>query len=598
MRNKDNFFWFETNKFDKENYRSYYFFDPVKIIKLVNPEAINEFFQDLEDLTKKYYVAGFFSYELGYLLEEAFHSKQFYNTLQPSFPYALFCAYDNPIIFNHQTNKFIKGNFSIPEDTSGYKIKNLKLNVKKKEYIKKINAIREYIRKGDVYQVDYTIKYKFDFQGSPLNLYLDLKKKQNVAYNVFAKFDDNYILSLSPELFFYKNKYKMKVKPMKGTVKRGRNIKEDMANALFLQNDEKNQSENVMIVDLLRNDIGKISETGSVKVKKLYEIERYNTLFQMTSTIESKLVNNISTYEMIKGIFPSGSIAGAPKIRSMEIINELENEERKVYTGSIGFFEPSGDAKFNVVIRTVLINKNRGEMGIGGGIVYDSTPEDEFQECILKAKFLTTKYENEFCLIETILFDKNYENLNLHMERMKESAGYFDYIFNEENAISQLTSFSASLKNGRFKVRILLKKSGELQISSTKLDKAEKAYIITVSKSRTDSNNIYYFHKTTNRALFEKELNRARKKGFFDVIFLNEKGEITEGAITNIYVQKNGIIYTPPVGCGLLNGTIRRSMIQNDNIEEKIITLNDLDNADKIYISNSIIGFKEAALSG
>ena len=589
---QNNFFWFETNKFDKENFLSFYFFNPVKIIKLVSPDKLIQFFHSLESLTKKYYVAGFFSYELGYLFEEVFKYKKRFG-----FPYAIFCAYEKPIIFDHKCNKFISKEINnIYQQPLSYKIKNLRLNIAEEEYIEKIKKIKDYIYRGDIFQANYTIKYKFDFSGSALGLYLDLKYKQKVSYNVFAKLNDYYILSLSPELFFYKDKDYIKVKPMKGTIKRGCNIYEDKKNILYLQNDEKNQSENVMIVDLLRNDLGKISKYGSVKVSKLFEIEKYNTLFQMTSTIESKLSKGISLYELIKSIFPSGSVTGAPKIRSMEIIKELEKEERKVYTGAIGFFEPTGKAKFNVAIRTILIQKNKGEMGVGSGIVYDSSPEKEFEESKLKAYFLIKKPVKNFSLIETILFDKNFKYLNLHLKRLKESAEYFDFKFNKKEILSKINEISQILVSGKYKVRILLNSAGQVKISYEKINNSFKTYRLKISKYRTNSNDTFYFHKTTNRELYESELKKARNKGFFDIIFLNEKDEVTEGAITNIYIKKNGIIYTPPVKCGLLNGIMRQVLIKRYKMKEEIITLKDLKQADEIYISNSIINFQKALL--
>jgi len=592
MTFQNNFFWFETNRCDNENYLSYYFFNPVKTIKLVHPQGLNNFFKELENLTKKYYVAGFFSYELGYLFEKIFNYKK-----SPQFPFALFCAYEKPIIFNHKTEKFVSGKFVIPDVSFKYNLQNLRLNISKKEYFQKIEKIKKYIYEGDIFQANFTVKYKFDFSGSALGLYLDLKNKQRVAYNVFAKLGDYYILSLSPELFFYKNKNYIKVKPMKGTIKRGRNIKEDKENARFLQNDEKNKSENVMIVDLLRNDLGKISEYGSVKVFKLFEIEKYDTLLQMTSTIVSKLKRNISLYDLIKNIFPSGSVTGAPKIRSMEIIKELEKEERKIYTGSIGFFTPDGKAKFNVAIRTILIHRNIGEMGVGGGIVYDSSAESEFNEAKLKALFLIKKPVKEFSLIETILYNKNFKYLNLHLKRLKESAEYFGYTFDKKKILLKLKELTQQIKdNARYKVRILLNGTGDIKLNYEKIDNIPEKLRITISKYRTDSNNIFYFHKTTNRDLYNSELKEARRQGFFDIIFLNEKDEITEGAITNIYIRKDGLFYTPPLDCGLLNGIMRQLMIKKHRIKEKILKLNDLKQADEIYISNSIIGFKRAYL--
>ncbi len=531
----------------------------------------------MEELIQKYYVAGFFSYELGYLLEDVFKYKK-----KTCFPYALFCAYEKPLPCSHHHDAYCN-----------YTINNLSLNISKHQYLTNLKKIKDYISCGDIYQANYTMKYKFDFKGSALGLYLDLKQKQNAAYNVFAKCGDYHILSLSPELFFYKNRNYLKVKPMKGTLKRGRNITEDKKNILKLIN-EKNRSENVMIVDLLRNDLSKISEYNSVKVTKMFEIEQYNTLFQMTSTIKSRAKKNLSLYELVKGIFPSGSVTGAPKIRSMEIIKDLEKEERKIYTGSIGFFLPRGGAKFNVAIRTVLIHKNRGEMGVGGGIVYDSEAEDEFRECNLKAEFLINDPVTPFKLIETILFDRNYKYLNLHLKRLKESAGYFNFKFNRKEILLKLLKIKTLLKNKKYKIRILMDKDGKAALNYEKINAVKKNYRITISPDRINSNDIFYFHKTTNRKLYDKELKRVRNKGFFDVIFLNERDEITEGAITNIFIEKDEILYTPPVECGLLNGIMRQAVISKYKIKEKIIKLKDLKNADAVYISNSIIGFQES----
>ncbi len=583
------FFFFETNKFDKENHRSYYFLNPVKIVRLEDPGSVDDFLNEFDELTKKYYTAGFFSYELGYCLEEAFKDK-----IKTSFPPALFCAYEKPAIYDHNTGRFISGNFDLHPGHADYKINNLRLNITKDEYKENVEKVRDYIRKGDIYQANYTIKYNFDFSGSPMGLYRDLKAKQYVAYNVFAGFDDFYILSLSPELFFRKKGNKITVRPMKGTYRRGRNSSEDKENGEFLACDEKNRSENVMIVDLLRNDIGKVCESGSVKTTKLYEIEKYNSLFQMTSTVEGILEKDLPAGRLIRSIFPSGSITGAPKIRSMEIIRELEKEERKIYTGSIGFFEPSGDSVFNVAIRTILIQGNKGEMGVGGAIVYDSTAEDEFQECELKARFLLQKPAPEFSIIETMLFDEKYLDLDLHINRMRESAEYFDYLFDENALRQKLDGLRKSMPDGKHKVRLLLDRSGRFTVTYVKPDTGAAEYKIRLSEKRVDSSNIFLFHKTTSRELYEIELNAARQLGFFDIIFMNEKNEITEGAITNFYIKAKGEIFTPPLDCGLLNGTIRQSMLGKGKVIEKRINLQDIKQAEAFYISNAIIGFKEA----
>jgi len=584
--------WFESCRRDAENFRSYYFQNPREVIKLTRREDLGSFFQKLEELSKKYFLAGFFSYELGYLFEDVFDFRK-----KSRLPYALFCAYEKPAVFDHRKKRFISGRFSRPQATPAHRLRNLRLNVSKQTYMKNVNIVRKHIYEGDIYQANYTVKYKFDFSGSPLGLYLDLKRKQKVPYGVFARFGDYYILSLSPELFFTKDGFSFKVKPMKGTVSRGRSPAEDRENISFLAGDEKNRSENVMIVDLLRNDIGKISRPGSVRVKKMFEVEKYDTLFQMTSTIESVLKTGVSSLKLIKSIFPSGSVTGAPKIESMKIIKKLEKEERGVYTGALGFFEPGGKAKFNVAIRTVLIHKNRGEMGTGGGIVQDSGALSEFRECKLKAMFLRQK-SVPFSLIETILFNGNFMRLDLHIKRMKNSAQYFDFRFDERKLRGRLKELKTKLKKGRYRIRALLNGAGVFRITYTGYPALKGKLRVRLSEKRTDSKSIFLFHKTTNRSLYKAELAKARRAGFFDALFLNEKGEITEGAVTNIYIRKNGVIYTPPVTCGLLNGVMRRVVMKKYRIREKILTPDDILSADAVYVSNSLIGWKKVAVEG
>jgi len=557
--------------------KEYYFKNPVKTLILNNSKNLTRFFSEIDRLRRKYFVAGFLSYELGYLLEKKL-KKHLKN---PKFPLALFAAYKR-----YENKKRIKC-------SEKYSIKHLEINETKKNYIKNIKKIKKFLKNGETYQINYTIKYKFFFSGDYFKFFKDLEEKQNADYNAFIKFGNKYILSLSPELFFFKNKRTITVKPMKGTIERGKNLSEDRTNKNCLKKDLKNRSENVMIVDLLRNDLGKISEEKSVKVKKLFEIEKYTTLFQMTSTIHSSLKKRISLYKLIKAIFPSGSITGAPKIRSMEIIRKIEKEDRKIYTGSIGFFTPEDRAIFNVSIRTILIENNIGEMGIGSGIVIDSDEHKEFEECKLKANFLTLN-RKDFKIIETILFKNKFFNLNEHLERMEKSAKYFDFKFNKKSILKELFKKSRALK-GNFKFRILLNKTGKIETEFLPIN-FPKVFRIKFSKFKTDPENIFLYHKTTNRNLYKKELEKAKKEGFFDVIFTNKYGEITEGAITNIYIEKNKKIYTPKIKSGLLNGIIRKKLLLKGKITEKVITFKDLKTADNIYISNSIIGLKKAIL--
>ncbi|MBA3066477.1 aminodeoxychorismate synthase component I [bacterium] len=564
------------------NGKSYYFKNPVKVLELKNPDKAREFFTELEKLSKKYYAAGFISYELGYAFENCFGKMP-----RCSFPLALFGVYKKLEI--RDTPK------SVCRGKNDYRIKNLKLNVSRDEYFSSVRKIKKHIIAGDIYQADYTMKYKFAFEGKARHFYEELKKKQKVPYAAYLDFGRAKILSLSPELFFSKKGRNITVRPMKGTAGRGVDNDSDIERAEFLLRDEKNRSENLMITDLLRNDLGRMALPGTVRVKKMFEVEEYDTLFQMTSTVNAQLRPDLSFYDIIKNIFPSGSVTGAPKIRSMEILRKLETEPRNVYTGAVGFISPGGNADFNVPIRTVLLRGKMGEMGVGSGIVYDSKPSEEYAECLLKADFLT-KERKEFQLIETILFDVNLKNLSAHLSRLRQSADYFGFHFNGEKIRAALSCKTHACARGRWKIRVLLSPNGNLSLSSEKAPELPVFLKLKFSAKKVDSSNRFLYHKTTERMLFDTELVRARKKGFFDVVFSNEKGRITEGAVTNIYVEKKGVIYTPSADCGLLKGTIRQKLLASGKVKEKNLYPSDLKNADALYVSNAVIGFRKAVI--
>ena len=479
---------------------------------------------------------------------------------------------------------------------SSYTIKNLHSNVSEKEYIKNIKKIKSFIRKGDTYQVNYTFKYKFDFSGSLYSFYEDLKEKQSVSYSTFIKTPEFSILSLSPELFFRKNKHLIETRPMKGTIDRGRYSEEDSLNMKILEQSLKNRSENVMIVDLLRNDLGRISRSGTVKTKKLFEVEKYETLLQMISIIRSSLKKDVAPYDLFKAIFPSGSVTGAPKISTMKIINSLEKEPRGVYTGGIGFFSPDKESIFNVAIRTIFIDnkKNKGEMGVGSGIVYDADPYNEFDECKLKMDFLTKK-KNDFKLIETILHHpkKGYYLLKLHLDRLLSSAKYFNFKCDKKYVYEKLKKLKICFKNGfSYKVRLLLDRTGKIDLGFSRIKIDKKLTKVRFSIKKTSKDDLFLYNKTTNRNLYDKEHKRWSKKGYFDIIFTNKENQVTEGAISNIIIKKNKSFYTPPIECGLLNGVFRKSLLKNSKfpIREKVLYRGDIEKADEIYMVNSVRG--------
>jgi len=601
----------ETRKRNRQNYLSYIFTNPVDTIICHNYSEIKNAFERLKSyLSSNHYAAGFFSYEAGYSFEDSLHNLKRISKTQISCPLIWLGIFKSAIVFDHCAraykgeNKFLNNNYlSFRENrqqSSNYKINNLKLNIDQKSYINVIKKIKELIRNGEIYEVNYTMKYKFDFSGSAYKLYQQLANRQSVAYSAFIKTKNFKLLSFSPELFFRKRGKHIQTMPMKGTIQRGKNLVEDSLNKNRLKNDAKNKAENLMIVDLFRNDLSRISEVNSVETKDIFWVEKYETLFQMTSEINSVLKKDIQFYELFKAIFPSGSVTGAPKIRTMQIIRDMEKEPRQVYTGAIGLFKPNGDAIFNVAIRTILLQGEKGEMGVGSGIVNDSDPKQEYEECKLKGNFLTNSQKG-FQLIETILWRTNsgFFLLKGHLKRLKESAEYFDFCYDENYIKKALSRIKKRFKeNFSYKIRLLLFKNGDASISYRREKKSELAFNrslrkknIAISEHRTNSKDIFLYYKTTHRCLYNDEYKKYRKLGCYDVLFRNEKEEITEGAISNIFIKLKGNYYTPPVSCGLLNGIYRMELLKKrKNIKEKILTLKDIQNADKIYMTNSVRG--------
>ncbi|MFA5176518.1 MAG: chorismate-binding protein [Candidatus Omnitrophota bacterium] len=346
---------------------------PEFIISCFNPAEFNACFQEMESALKSgYYLAGFFSYEAGYQFEDSLRENKTYE-----FPLIYLGVYKAPLCRGIEPKR---------QSLDG-SLKELRLNITQDKYSANIQEIRRYIEKGDVYQITYCIKLLFQFAGDPFSLYHTLFREQPVPYPAYIDTGLFQILSLSPEMFIKKIAGSAVTKPMKGTWQRGSWLAADLTNRWNFQYDEKNRAENVMIADLLRNDLGRVGV--KIRAPKLFEVAKYRKLFQMTSTVTGRIDRDISIYGLFSALFPSGSVTGAPKIRAMGIIRGLELEERKIYTGAIGYISPDRDMFFNIPIRTILINQGLAEMGIGGGIVWDSTAQGEWEEGLLKARFLT-----------------------------------------------------------------------------------------------------------------------------------------------------------------------------------------------------------------
>ena len=355
-----------------------------------------------------------------------------------------------------------------------------------------------------------------------------------------------------------------------------------------------------MIVDLLRNDLGRLAEFGSVHTEKLFAVERYATLWQMTSTVSADLRREVGFHDIFRALFPCGSVTGAPKVRAMQLIAQLEDAPRGVYTGAIGFFSPQ-QTIFNVAIRTLELDCERGTMGVGSGIVIDSDPAAEFRECSLKAEFLTraaSQWPQQFSLIETILWDNGYPLLEMHLDRLNDSAEYFGFACERGNVREALEAHARTFEDrASRKVRLLLDADGNLQISDEVLAASGKGCRVCISSECTDPADTMLFHKTTHRPLYARAFEQAARDGFDDVLFLNQRDEVTEGAISNIFIVKDSRWFTPPVVCGLLPGVFRRHLLETRlDFAERVLTLDDLRSAEAIYLANAVRGLRSVAI--
>ena len=619
LSTQEAFVFLDTARPGSENAVSMLFLHPLQRLRCCQGEDADSFLKKIEKFQRDgYYVSGWISYEFGYLLEDPLRAL----LCRPGDRGALLA--DLGVFQDRYTFDHLSGLTDFPgldPDSSpilSHDLTHVRPSQDQGEYLEAIRRILEYIKAGDTYQVNYTLKLLFEFSGSPEHFYSVLRRNQSVSYGAYINWGDERILSFSPELFFRKGPDFVVVRPMKGTMKRGRTLWEDRDRRGALAADIKNRSENVMIVDLLRNDLGRLmhlTDRGEVGVRSLFDVEVYESLLQMTSTIEARTngepLARIPLPDFFKALFPCGSVTGAPKIRTMQIINELETDRRGVYTGAIGYWGPGDDAVFSVPIRTVVIRGNQGEMGIGSGIVSDSVPEQEWQECLLKGRFLT-RPAPEFELIETLLHhpERGYLFLDEHLQRLEDSASYFLFSWDPAAVRERLLAEGRCFNGQCMRVRCRLAKDGVISLSSMPCDPpadlrlplqaaVETLPRIGFSATRTEAQSPWLYHKTTQRTLYDRELAAARQNGLFDVCFCNGAGEVTEGCITNIILLKGGIYYTPPVRCGLLAGVMRGRLLRDRQrpLLERIVTMEDVKAADALFLCNSVRGVVQVRLT-
>ncbi len=590
--------------------RSLLFAQPRHVIECRRPEAVNAGLEEIEQaLRDGYYVAGFLAYEAGYAFEKALALPCVAAT-----PLLWFGVYEEPIIYNHLSRSFECGRpraERLAEQLAEIKFEEAigfspQPAMTEEEYREAIAAIKAYIAAGDTYQVNFTFKLRFPFHGSAAARYHRLRRAQRVSYSAFLSLPERYILSLSPELFFRWEDRQLTLKPMKGTARRGRNLEEDELQKRALLHSEKNRAENLMIVDLLRNDAGRIAETGSVYVPRFFDIEKYETVLQATSTITANLRANTTIADLLRSLFPCGSITGAPKIRTVQIIHELEKEPRGVYTGAIGYFTPHRKTVFNVAIRTVVLDRESGvgEMGIGSGVVWDSVAEAEYRECLLKARFLTESPDG-FQIFETLRWDNahGYGLLQEHLHRLRSSAEYFGFRYDENVVRGILQKLAQQMQQSSnriqaFRVRLTLDQAGNCEVEHAPLEALAAIVPIGFARERTNSQDRFLFHKTTRREHYDRALEEAKTREWFDMIFLNERGEVTEGARSNIVIKHGEEYFTPPITCGVLPGTYRTHLLASQSLplREKIFYRDEVEAAEEVWVCNAVRGLVRAEL--
>lgn len=524
------------------------------------------------------YAAGFVSYECA----PAFDPAARVRSCSP-YPLACFGIFDAP-----------KPHFPGHEAGEAPQVEPWSLDTTERAYEAAIGLIHEAIARGDTYQTNYTVRAHSRLRGSGLRYYEQLRLAQRSDYGAWIDCVDFQILSLSPELFFSRSGDRMVTRPMKGTVRRSRRPEEDAALAAWLAQSRKNRAENLMIVDLLRNDLSRIACQGSVEVPALFTIEHYPTVLQMTSTVAATLRSGTSLHDVFAALFPCGSITGAPKLKSMELICGLETTPRGPYCGAVGWIRPGGDAQFNVAIRTLVLDARDGRLtcGLGGGITWDSSSDDEYAEVLAKAGFLEFKPE-DFELLETMRLQEGVFWLEgLHLERLSRSAQSLGFPPPSNDLRALLARFAAQYPTGSQRVRLRYSREGSAHLEGFALSApAGGSVFVGLAHTPVRSDDPFLRHKTTDRTLYETQVRASLSPGDTDVLLWNERGEATEFTRGNLVYEVDGIRYTPPAGAGLLPGTFRQQLLDAGELMERPVTLAELAGVEALWFINSVRGW-------
>lgn len=550
------------------------FTKPIKELKTRDLDQVEALIKEVETYQEAgFYAVGYVSYEAA----PAFEKKFAVHPAPLMGEYLLYFTIHEEV----ETLPF-------PEDYEAVDLPaNWKEEVEAPAYQKAIETIHHHIRQGDTYQVNYTVQLSQELEADPLAIYNRLVVEQKAHYNAFIQHDDVSILSISPELFFEQDDRLLTTRPMKGTTRRGLTNQADLQEAAWLEADPKNRAENMMIVDLLRNDMNRISEIGSEQVTHLCQVEQYSTVWQMTSTIESRLRPEVDLVQTFQALFPCGSITGAPKISTMEIIQQTEIAPRGVYCGTIGILLPKGKRIFNVAIRTLQMHGTKAIYGVGGGITWDSKWESEYQETKQKSAVLY-RQESRFELLTTGRIHKGELTfLEQHLTRLREASRYFAYPYDEPKLLKELQEELARLEsNLDYRCRIALQKNGAFQLAITELTDLPASYLqAQLTEQKLDLATPFTYFKTSQR----DHLSQSNHEQIFHL----PDGTLLETTIGNLVLEIEGQLYTPPAHLPLLDGIYRRHLLETQQVEEKLLTLNDLTDADLIYACNALRGLYE-----
>ena len=553
------------------------FSNPVKILTANSAAEVVPLLAELEEtLETGSFAAGFIAYEAAPAFDHAFNTFP-----SEDFPVALVSIY-----------KEAPQSFSVFPDSGDNLSLDFEPETSHDEYCAALERIARDIVEGNIYQANFTFRNYAPAVAEPEKFFLSLVKRHPVPYPAFFNTGEFKILSLSPELFLEKIGRLVMSSPMKGTARRHPDAASDKAVAEWLAADPKNRAENLMIVDMVRNDFGRFCMPGSIRVAPLFQVDSYHTVHQMISTVHGEADTKKNLCDILQATFPPASITGAPKISAVNIIRREEQSPRKVYTGAMGCFMPGGDFCLNVAIRTLLCSADRTELGIGSGIVYDSEAESEWQEALLKSHFINYSIP-DFMVLETMLLEKRggIKYLSEHLVRAESTQRYFGRHWNRAAVDNALSGINEQFEQARLRLLIAPDCSAEVEIYPLNAAGWGKASIkVQVSREKVDSSDVFLYHKTTNRDFYNRHFHDAHENGFDEVIFFNERNELTEGAISNIFLRHGSQWSTPLLTCGLLPGIWREKMMHELNAVEKVLYSEDLKNADEIIIGNSVRG--------